>query len=272
MLCRKGYERRARDEHVLMTSSPILNTPIVLFVISVLIMWGAAWLGASVRKVDLEGKQREDLGIILGATLTLLGLIIGFSFSMATNRYDLRKTLEEAEANAIGTELVRAELLPSAAAADVNVLLRKYLRERIVFYEALDQTKLMTVDADTAALQGELWAAVRGPATAAPNPVNALVLAGMNDVLNSQGYTQAAWWNRIPKAAWWLMAVIALCANFLVGFNSHRTQRQSLVLLIMPVLAAIAFLLIADLDSPRGGLIRVVPQNLESLASSLAPP
>ena len=38
------------------------------------------------------------------ATLTLLGLIIGFSFSMAIGRYDLRRTYEEAEANAIGTE------------------------------------------------------------------------------------------------------------------------------------------------------------------------
>ena len=52
------------------------------------------------------------------ATLTLLGLIIGFSFSMAITRYDLRKNYEEAEANAIGTEYVRAGLLPAADAAD----------------------------------------------------------------------------------------------------------------------------------------------------------
>ena len=39
----------------------------------------------------------------------------------------------------------------------------------------------------------------------------------MNDVLNSQGYTQAAWWNRIPRAAWTLMVAIALCCNVLLG-------------------------------------------------------
>jgi hypothetical protein len=52
-------------------------------------------------------RAREDFGVILAATLTLLGLIIGFSFSMAVGRYDQRKNYQEEEANAIGTELVR---------------------------------------------------------------------------------------------------------------------------------------------------------------------
>jgi hypothetical protein len=62
--------------------------------------------------------------LVLGATLTLLSLIVGFSFSMAVGRYDQRKNLEEEEANAIGTEYARAELLPAAAAARVRALLK----------------------------------------------------------------------------------------------------------------------------------------------------
>ena len=57
---------------------------------------------------------------------------------------------------------------------------------------------------------------------AQPTPVAALVLAGMNDVINSQGYTQAAFWNRIPSAAWWLMVAIALCSNVLFGYRSRK--------------------------------------------------
>jgi len=70
---------------------------------------------------------REDFGLILAAALTLLRLIIGFSFSMATSRYDQRKNLEEAEANAIGTEYARAGLLPAADSAKVRALLRTSL-------------------------------------------------------------------------------------------------------------------------------------------------
>lgn len=91
----------------------------------------------------------------------------------------------------------------------------------------------------------------------------------MNDVLNSQGYTQAAWWNRIPIAAWCLMAVVAICANMLVGYASHRAQARVSPLLVLPFVLGMAFFAIADIDSPRRGIIRVQPQNLISVAQSL---
>jgi purine-cytosine permease-like protein len=115
-------------------------------------------------------------------------------------------------------------------------------------------------------LEADLWAAVRGPAAAQSTPVTALVLAGMNDVINSQGYTQAAYWNRIPLAAWYLLAAIALCCNVLFGYRMQTTGKLALVL---PLVVSISLLLIADIDAPRHGLIYVSPQNLESLTRSL---
>ena len=112
-----------------------------------------------------------------------------------------------------------------------------------------------------------MWSAVQAAATAQPTPVIALAVAAMNDVLNSQGYTQAAWWNRIPIAAWVLMVLIALCCNFLAGYSARSTQRG--LLLVLPLVISTAFLLIADIDSPRGGLIHIAPQNLANLSQSL---
>jgi hypothetical protein len=111
--------------------------------------------------------------------------------------------------------------------------------------------------------------AVRGPATAPPTPVGARALAGMNDVINSQGYTQAAFWNRIPTAAWCLMVAIALCSNVLFGYRSRNGSAVGKLALVLPRVVSTAFLLIADIDAPRHGLIEVRPQNLESLAKSL---
>ena len=88
----------------------------------------------------------------------------------------------------------------------------------------------------------------------------------MNDVINSQGYTQAAYWNRIPTAAWYLLAAIALCCNVLFGYRMRTTGKLALVL---PLVVSISLLLIADIDAPRHGLIHVSPQNLASLAKSL---
>jgi hypothetical protein len=247
----------------------LLNYPLVVFVLTFFALWLSAAIGASWFKgPKLEATVRENFGFVLAATLTLLGLIIGFSFSMATNRYDQRKNYEEEEANAIGTEYVRADLLPDADATRVRTLLSKYVDQRVLFYTTRNSLRLAQVNAYTAQLQTKLWSAVKIPAGAQPTPVMALVVSGMNDVLNSQGYTQAAWWNRIPAAAWGLMVAIAVCCNLLIGYSARDSKAGSVLLLVLPLVVSIAFFLIADIDSPRGGIIRVKPQNIISLQES----
>jgi hypothetical protein len=246
-----------------------MNSPLVVLALSFVLLFLAAYVGDLLRSRVLPFKEegREDFGVVLGATLTLLALLIGFSFSMAVGRYDQRKNYEEAEANAIGTEYVRVDLLPTRDALRVRELLKKYVDQRVLFYTTRSQRRLATINADTAELQNELWSAVLPGLAVQPTPPLALVVSGMNDVLNSQGYTQAAWWNRIPISAWVLIAAIAICCNLLIGYGAHRTDRR--IFLIVPVAVSIAFFLISDIDSPRGGTIRVAPQNLLSLAQSL---
>src|ERR1017187_8398647 len=248
----------------------MLYYPRIFFLFSFLVLWLAAQGGTWLRtRRPLKEDERDDFNIVEAATLTLLGLIIGFSFSMAITRYDLRKNYEEAEANAIGTEYVRTGLLPATDAAGVRGQLEKYLELRLRFYRTRDEHDLSQINADTARLQSEMWSAVQAPAVKQPTPVIALAVAGMNDVLNSQGYTQAAWWNRIPTSAWSLMIAIAICCNLLVGYGARGAKANASLLFVLPLVVSIAFLLIADIDSPRGGFIHVIPQNLVSLSQSL---
>jgi len=249
----------------------LLNFPRVIFALSFVTLWLSEWIGAFFRqrRRNLEEDDREDFKLIAAATLTLLGLIIGFSFSMAISRYDQRKDYEEAEANAIGTEYVRADFLPGTEGAKLRGMLGKYLDQRILFYDVRDDSELPQINAATSQLQTDLWSTVQAPAVAQPTPVIALAVTGMNDVLNSGGYTQAAWWNRIPGAAWGLMAAIAICSSFLVGYGVHRSETKAFLFLVLPLVVSISFFLIADIDSPRNGIIRVRPQNLESLSQSL---
>ncbi len=250
-----------------------MNHPLVLLPTGLIVMWVASRIGVRLGRwrdqLHDSPPPRESLEVVVGATLTLLGLIIGFTFSMATTRYDQRRLFEEQEANAIGTEYVRAAFLPPGAANEVRALLKSYLTERIAFYEAADTSALPHINAPTMLLQSQLWAAVQPQAAAAPNPITALVVNGMNDVLNTQGYTQFAWWNRIPTTAWSLAIFIAIMANLLVGYAARKSKDQPLLLLVLPLLVAVSFMLVADIDSPRGGIIRIHPQNLRSLASSL---
>ncbi|WP_199100565.1 hypothetical protein [Dyella sp. ASV21] len=249
----------------------ITDHPFLLFFVSMLVLWVAGRVGVALSRWH-RGDEKgvgEAFAVVQGATLTLLALIIGFTFSMSISRYDQRKNYEEAEANAIGTEYVRLGLLAPADAARARALLSNYLQQRILFYENTGRDALNQIAARKNQLQSSLWAAVEAPAHEQANPIMALVVAGMNDVLNAEGYTQAAWWNRIPVAAWVLMMLIAIGCNLLLGFGARQLKDEPALLLVLPLVVSISFMLIADIDSPRGGVIRVGAQNLHALAPTL---
>jgi hypothetical protein len=250
----------------------LFTRPLVVFVFSLVVLWLAVQVGGRLRKTfpPPRNDERDDLGLVINSSLTLMALIIGFSFSMAVGRYDQRKNYEEEEANAIGTEYVRADLLPAADGAKVKQLLTQYLDRRLVFYVTRDPQELERINDETARLQDQMWSVVQRDAVTQPTPIMGLVVSGMNDVLNRQGYTQAAWWNRIPVGAWCLMIILGVCCSLLVGYGSH--QETGLLITVLPFLLSIAFFLIADIDSPRRGVIRVRPQNLISLSESLHKP
>jgi len=248
----------------------LIDSPLLIFVLVAVTLCVAAFLGTAVlrRGRPLDVGVREDFHLILAATLTLLGLIIGFSFSMSMSRYNQRTDCEEAEAAAIGTEFMRADLLSAADAANVRSLLLDYLRTRVSFYATDDEAALRKVSMQTANTRARLWATLTATAADASRPLSGLAVSGMNDVFNAQRATSAAWVNRIPLEAWGLMFLIAVGCNVMLGYNARKL---SPLLVVLPILVAIAFMLIADIDSPRNGVIRVTPTNLINLLESLAP-
>lgn len=174
--CRKRIAFRARERH----------SPFIVFVAVLAVQWLAAYAGDALRRkmrpFKKEG-ERQDFDVVRAASLTLLGLIIGFTFAMAVSRYDQRKNLEEAEANAIGTEYLRANLLSADDASRVRELLKRYCDERISYYVTRDELRVGQIDADTAKLEAELWEVVERVAKVQPTPILGLVVSGMNDVL-----------------------------------------------------------------------------------------
>jgi len=246
-----------------------MNFPLLVFVTSFVLMALSTRVGDALRKRAGVPKEedRADTGILLGAALTLLFLIIGFTFAMAVSRYDLRKNCEQAEAIAIGTEYSRADLLAPADAAKVQPLLKRYLDQRMLFYTTRSPGRASEITADTVRLQTELWSTLRPAIAAVPAPLMGILVSGMNDVINSQRSSQAAWLNTIPVAAWALMATIGIGCCWLIGYRARRTDWFAF--LVVPVAVSVSLFLLEDLDSPRGGAIRVTPLNLSSLSQSL---
>jgi len=158
-------------------------------------------------------------------------------------------------------------LLPSADAARVHELLKRYINQRIAFYSTRNRSELNQIASSTSATQNDLWSTIQALVGPLPPQLEGLFISGTNDVVVSRLSTEAVWSNRIPRAAWILILITSIGCNLLVGYRARRTDW--LVFLVMPVAVSISLFLISDLDSPRGGAIRLMPQNLISLSQSL---
>lgn len=246
----------------------MLDDPPLVFITSLVIMAAATWLGtwAGDRRRRRVARERDDYTIVLGATLTLLGLIIGFTFSMAVHRFEQRRGHEALEASAIGTALLRADLLSAADAATLKKVIREYARLRIGFYTADGESDLAANAARTAELQAAAWNIAAEAARAQPSMPVALVIEAINDMVDIKGNTQAAWWDRLPAAACVMMLLMAVCSTAMVGYVARDGRREHALLLVLPLVLAITFGLIADIDSPRTGFMRIEPKNLQALA------
>jgi hypothetical protein len=251
----------------------LLEYPLVMSLLVGLGMAAAALIGIDVnRRRAADPDARDYRGLFVGSTLGLLSLVIGFTLSMSVARYDLRKAYEAQEANAIGTEYDRIDLLTGADQGKIKALMSNYLDERIRFYAARDKQELRQNAVRTEQLQTQMWSAVSAAGTAQPNPVAALAVAGMNEVLDDKDYAAAAWRNRLPMENYLLMAGLALLASGLIGFGAPKTMSRTAILTIMPAVISVAFFLIVDIDSPRTGFVHIAPYNLLDLAQSIRSP
>ncbi|MFU5483908.1 hypothetical protein ACM7XN_20640 [Pseudomonas aeruginosa] len=241
-----------------------------IFLVSFLFLGSGAQLGIWMcRRVKTPMEGIEDFRMILGATLSMLGLLIGFTLSMAISGFNNRQMGEEEEAAAINTAYIRADLLPSEDSAKIRPLLVDYVEKRLQFYTTRDPGMQEDIRSQTLALQNQLWSAISAVANARQTPVMALAITGISDVLNTQKRTQASWRHQVPIAAWWLLGVVAICCNMMVGYNARGLRRRAGLLLILPVVISMSFMMIADIDAPGRGIIRVKPVNLEYLYETI---
>ncbi len=247
----------------------LLDLPRIFFFVCFFLMWLAAQVGLYLRRRrgKMDSDEREELNLILTSSLTLLALIIGFSFSMAVGRYDLRKGDEATEATTIETSYLRAGTLGSPYSQRLRSLLQQYVHQRIDEYQAA--ASIDQINASTKAIQHEMWSIVESAAAVRPNSITATVVVGMTDMIEAEGRATASWANRIPAEAWVLMLAIAICCCGLIAYDTRISVGGVSGYMILPVLVAISFFLIADLDSPHGGFIRVAPDNLIATAQTM---
>lgn len=217
-------------------------------------------IGTRQLRRDPDG-ARAGTGVIEGAVFALLGLLIAFTFSGATSRFDARRALIIEETNAIGTAWLRLELLPGKDQPEMRALFRQYLDARLEAYRKIPDLVAVQAALDRGAvLQETIWkqAVELGRREDAHPDAGKLLLPALNAMIDITTTRTMAAYHHPPAAIYAMLYGLALASALLAGYGmAGGASRNWLHAIGYPAVLAIAVYLILDIEFPRLGLIQV---------------
>jgi hypothetical protein len=254
-----------------MTGTFFDTAPIVLiYLVLVLIALAAFELGFRLGRwwqTRTPDEKDGSTGLLVGALLTLLAFLLGFSISMATDRYNTRRTLVLTESNAINTAYLRAGYLPDPYRENIRAELREYVPLRI----APDDYDVRQANISRAsAIQDTLWTMTEELARDYPESTTlALFIESLNLVIDLQAERVVAGiYVRVPDTVIAMVIVAGILTVGMVGYNAGLSRKRSLISAVFLILLTTAVVtLVIDLDRPQAGLITTSQQALIDLQS-----
>ena len=248
--------------------------PPLLAAIIIILLVGLMLLGSILRR-QRERNRKEETGDdgyegqVVSPALGLLALLLGFTFALAIDRYDARRSLVLAEANAIGTTYLRAQLLDEPHRSRISRLLEGYTQNRLDLANATEMEDKARLMAQSNAYQSRLWRET----VSAIRPIRGLEIAStfvdtMNQTIDMAAARFAARRAHVPSRVMVaLLLYMSVCA-FMLGFAMATARRRASTAVLLGLLV-LAFLLILDIDRPTSGAIREPQSAMEDLLAMI---
>ncbi len=245
---------------------------LALFFVTVLIVLIAIEVGLRFGRWSRSLKKSETdapVGTMVGAMLGLLAFMLAFTFQMAASQYDARRMAALKESNAIGTAYLRADFLPEPGRSQIRAFFRQYVDMRL---EATQTEKLESSIVRSEQILDSLWVQASTLADKnADTPLTALFVSALNEVidLHSERLMLATSF-RIPEIIWIALLFVMFFSMLAVGYQFGIDGTRSILgTLVIALTSSAVIVLIADLDSPRRGLIKTNQAPLIALQKSL---
>ena len=254
----------------------IYDWPTWVIVVSLLALMFAAnevgyRLGRGPRADEPEGSHAVT-NTLKGSIIGLVALLLGFSYSITSSKFNQRQRLVLDEANAIGTCYLRAGLLAEPARSHIRTVLQRYTDVRIEHFErALEPGEYQRTTKAMDAAMVDLWSAVEDGVKADHELAHtSQIVPAANEVIDLSATRAWASHNQMPASVLFLLAVCMIISSGLVGHSSGQVGRRHLGLWIgLNILVMLVLFVVLDFDRPRRGLIQVNHAPLIELRESI---
>lgn len=241
-----------------------------------LVLFALLCVGALVGAASRRFRPREEsddsqVGYVVSAVLGLLALLMGFTFSLAVDRYDARRLLVLEEANAIGTAYLRAQLLEEPHRARMSDLLVRYTDNRIALAKAdPGGPEIAQRMAANDALITDIWAATSAAFdTIKGIDFSSTFVDSINHVVDLDASRKIARAARVPFAVTVVLLVYLIVTAGVLGYVLERGRGRLAAGFLLGLLT-LSLVLIIDINRPTGGNVTESQLPMEQLRKSLA--
>ena len=252
----------------------LFNQPWLLGLLTALLLAALIEAGrqAAVRaRIQEDANRKDQMVAIRDGLFVLVGLLLGFTLAIAAPRHAERRSLLTDEANAIGTTYLRAGTLPKPNREQAEQLLRHYVAARLDLDNAgVDADRTTEAISRAKQTQKRLWDGVLEVTKNDRSAVSTAYMNSLNQMIDLHEKRISALENRIPRGVWLLIFSVSAIAAFARGLTLSR--RFWLTLVLAPLTIAIVVALIADLDTPSTGLIRLDQRAMQRLKADINDP
>jgi hypothetical protein len=204
--------------------------------------------------------QGRDLSAVSTLTAGMIGLLtftLSLSINFAQNRYETRRGLVLAEANAIGTAWLRTKLIDGDQGPAIATKIEAYARARLDFTSAASDADAPALIARTNALQADIWQTMRVVALRSPNTVTTTLINALNEMFDDSLAQQFAYASRVPAGIMMGLYFGALLSIGALGYQFGLIGQRYVVLSSLLLLMwSGGMLLIVELNLPRAGNIK----------------
>ena len=190
------------------------------------------------RQQAISESVRSQVNGVLASTVGLLALLLGFTFSLAIERYEARNQAVVAETNAIGTTYLRTWLLPADMQEDTRQLLRQYV-DALIKEGAVplaDSAARAPLQNQATRISNQIWAQAIKAAERDPRLLTSgLFIQTLNDQIDATAARNAELSRHVPEIVIWLILLASLFATGLLGFASGISgERASIAAGVLP--------------------------------------
>jgi hypothetical protein len=223
---------------------------------------------------DRKERLREPLGIVQGAILGVVGLVLAFGLTLAIDRYENRRAAVVDDANAISTTYLRAQTLREPERTRSIALLRQYGTLSLQLANEVPDSKAMnrTVGAQIEVQRG-LWRLAGQALAGAPqDTAPRLYVDSLNEMIDQRTTRVSSLMNRIPSDVLGLELIGSAIALALLTLYLEMLGRGRVPIGLAAVLVGALLFVTFDLDRPHRGLINVPAGPLVALQHELTQP